>query len=157
MGGAGVIDIAQQGSIPAREENEHRRAHRLHRSGQCARNLKAELGRPPGVDHGDRRARLRKAPFGVARAARGHNRSATHFDRGGNLVAVARRDQKDRLQATLHRSEEHTSELQSLMLNSYAVFCLNKKKTTIKNLVSQSISVKTILHILITHRIYYTQ
>src|SRR3546814_6575438 len=30
------------------------------------------------------------------------------------------------------RSEEHTSELQSLMRNSYAVFCL-KKKTNAKN------------------------
>src|SRR3546814_5506298 len=29
-----------------------------------------------------------------------------------------------------HRSEEHTSELQSLMRISYAVFCLKKKKTT---------------------------
>src|SRR3546814_10779060 len=28
------------------------------------------------------------------------------------------------------RSEEHTSELQSLMRNSYAVFCLHKKTTT---------------------------
>src|SRR3546814_7276254 len=28
------------------------------------------------------------------------------------------------------RSEEHTSELQSLMRNSYAVFCLNKKIQT---------------------------
>src|SRR3546814_7074928 len=28
------------------------------------------------------------------------------------------------------RSEEHTSELQSLMRNSYAVFCLKKKKNT---------------------------
>src|SRR3546814_1502217 len=28
-----------------------------------------------------------------------------------------------------HRSEEHTSELQSLMRNSYAVFCLKKKNT----------------------------
>src|SRR3546814_9800241 len=28
----------------------------------------------------------------------------------------------------IHRSEEHTSELQSLMRLSYAVFCLNKKK-----------------------------
>src|SRR3546814_6002106 len=28
------------------------------------------------------------------------------------------------------RSEEHTSELQSLMRISYAVFCLNKKKQT---------------------------
>src|SRR3546814_5168038 len=29
---------------------------------------------------------------------------------------------------TLERSEEHTSELQSLMRISYAVFCLKKKK-----------------------------
>src|SRR3546814_4434994 len=29
-----------------------------------------------------------------------------------------------------HRSEEHTSELQSLMRNSYAVFCLKKTNTT---------------------------
>src|SRR3546814_4774886 len=29
--------------------------------------------------------------------------------------------------AVSHRSEEHTSELQSLMRNSYAVFCLKKK------------------------------
>src|SRR3546814_6784506 len=31
--------------------------------------------------------------------------------------------------ARFRRSEEHTSELQSLMRNSYAVFCLKKKKT----------------------------
>src|SRR3546814_2134212 len=31
---------------------------------------------------------------------------------------------------TLSRSEEHTSELQSLMRISYAVFCLKKKKTS---------------------------
>src|SRR3546814_6805757 len=33
----------------------------------------------------------------------------------------------------IFRSEEHTSELQSLMRISYAVFCLNKKKNQIKN------------------------
>src|SRR3546814_2138641 len=32
----------------------------------------------------------------------------------------------------LARSEEHTSELQSLMRISYAVFCLKKKKQTMK-------------------------
>src|SRR3546814_8383073 len=32
-----------------------------------------------------------------------------------------------------HRSEEHTSELQSLMRISYAVFCLKKKKSAHKN------------------------
>src|SRR3546814_3382532 len=35
--------------------------------------------------------------------------------------------------AGLQRSEEHTSELQSLMRNSYAVFCLKKKKNQIQN------------------------
>src|SRR3546814_4380747 len=33
-----------------------------------------------------------------------------------------------RLGERVHRSEEHTSELQSLMRISYAVFCLTKKK-----------------------------
>src|SRR3546814_4948976 len=37
------------------------------------------------------------------------------------------------------RSEEHTSELQSLMRISYAVFCLKKKK-------KQTISLKTNIH-----------
>src|SRR3546814_7497491 len=32
------------------------------------------------------------------------------------------------------RSEEHTSELQSLMRNSYAVFCLKKNKKTKNNI-----------------------
>src|SRR3546814_3511534 len=37
------------------------------------------------------------------------------------------------------RSEEHTSELQSLMRTSYAVFCLKKKKnTTIAIYISQT-------------------
>src|SRR3546814_1634057 len=35
-----------------------------------------------------------------------------------------------RLRVALSRSEEHTSELQSLMRISYAVFCLNKKKSS---------------------------
>src|SRR3546814_5573986 len=33
------------------------------------------------------------------------------------------------LDARYSRSEEHTSELQSLMRNSYAVFCLKNKKS----------------------------
>src|SRR3546814_8146735 len=37
-------------------------------------------------------------------------------------------------QSTLYRSEEHTSELQSLMRISYAVFCLKKKNTNKQNL-----------------------
>src|SRR3546814_2189143 len=36
------------------------------------------------------------------------------------------------------RSEEHTSELQSLMRISYAVFCLKKKKSNKTTLIKQS-------------------
>src|SRR3546814_2693362 len=43
-------------------------------------------------------------------------------ERGGDIVGRP-------LPLTDERSEEHTSELQSLMRNSYAVFCLKKKKT----------------------------
>src|SRR3546814_5811248 len=41
-----------------------------------------------------------------------------------------RQDERLRVGCALHslRSEEHTSELQSLMRISYAVFCLKKKK-----------------------------
>src|SRR3546814_1686270 len=39
------------------------------------------------------------------------------------------RGQEPRSEQLAARSEEHTSELQSLMSNSYAVFCLKKKKS----------------------------
>src|SRR3546814_10174843 len=39
-----------------------------------------------------------------------------------------------RAQLHVERSEEHTSELQSLMRTSYAVFCLTKKKKTTKKI-----------------------
>src|SRR3546814_4345681 len=39
-----------------------------------------------------------------------------------------------------YRSEEHTSELQSLMRISYAVFCLKKKNTKTSNLIREYIS-----------------
>src|SRR3546814_1305942 len=48
-------------------------------------------------------------------------------------TAVLDEQRKDTLgkvtEAVRQRSEEHTSELQSLMRISYAVFCLKKKKT----------------------------
>src|SRR3546814_1013610 len=40
------------------------------------------------------------------------------------------------------RSEEHTSELQSLMRISYAVFCLKKKKTEIEQIIHTTRQVK---------------
>src|SRR3546814_9827537 len=47
----------------------------------------------------------------------------------GRGVAVSKSDFATYAYALLARSEEHTSELQSLMRISYAVFCLKKKQT----------------------------
>src|SRR3546814_5235531 len=46
---------------------------------------------------------------------------------GGHRITVSRDDDGEAEGATILRSEEHTSELQSLMRTSYAVFCLKKK------------------------------
>src|SRR3546814_9888001 len=43
------------------------------------------------------------------------------------------------MKPVVHRSEEHTSELQSLMRLSYAVFCLKKKNTEHQNLLPTSV------------------
>src|SRR3546814_1395634 len=59
---------------------------------------------------------------------------------------VSRNDSQDLsvLNDQFDRSEEHTSELQSLMRNSYAVFCLKKKKKTKRN-TRQERDIKPIL------------
>src|SRR3546814_5815644 len=75
-----------------------------------------------GVDVADRHARLLERAFGreqrffeqIGRVTRGH-RDMMDTRAGGQIVI-------------LERSEEHTSELQSLMRSSYAVFCFKKKK-----------------------------
>src|SRR3546814_10368187 len=49
-------------------------------------------------------------------------------------------------QSAIERSEEHTSELQSLMRTSYAVFCLKQKISTTSNSFSPvSTFIKTLL------------
>src|SRR3546814_5012140 len=67
-------------------------------------------------DH--RTARYRRQD---ARARTAHQIGAARRDRRRAAVARYRRD-------AWPRSEEHTSDLQSLMRISYAVFCLKKKK-----------------------------
>src|SRR3546814_6198048 len=80
-----------------------------------------------GVPHRRRQAQVDEAGPG-------------HLDGGDlrNLLQAGgqRRGEIARLLASRlgehHRSEEHTSELQSLMRISYAVFCLKKKNNTIQ-------------------------
>src|SRR3546814_9263424 len=59
----------------------------------------------------------------------GHGRRSRLYAAGVDAHAIMERATGQyRIARPLHRSEEHTSELQSLMRNSYAVFCLKKKK-----------------------------
>src|SRR3546814_5309559 len=63
----------------------------------------------------------------------GTDRRVRYADHAAALGVVASENQQARNRP---RSEEHTSELQSLMRISYAVFCLTKKivRTTIPNI-----------------------
>src|SRR3546814_7181537 len=62
-----------------------------------------------------------------------------------DLVERRLRDVEMAVLDDLGRSEEHTSELQSLMRISYAVFCL-KKKTTLKIIQHTRQSAQTTIH-----------
>src|SRR3546814_5925793 len=53
---------------------------------------------------------------------------STSVGRLPNLVRIEVCEGSSTPRSALSRSEEHTSELQSLMRISYAVFCLKKKK-----------------------------
>src|SRR3546814_3089159 len=73
----------------------------------------------------------RQPPGAVAEAVEPQRRGEHGAEREGEpLVAgVARGDATEQHHGIeIDRSEEHTSELQSLMRISYAVFCLKKKK-----------------------------
>src|SRR3546814_3436279 len=60
--------------------------------------------------------------------------AAAEPDIGEGRMRAVEHSQFRRLIRRNVRSEEHTSELQSLMRNSYAVFCLKKKKQYIKKI-----------------------
>src|SRR3546814_4022685 len=74
---------------------------------------------PPHRSRRDRDRRHHRADVGVLRLLR-------LCDRIGAGLSEARLP----VSRPANRSEEHTSELQSLMRISYAVFCLKKKKYT---------------------------
>src|SRR3546814_1265016 len=65
-------------------------------------------------------------PLGVLAGRLGHQQDVVQAD--------------DRHQRGVLRSEEHTSELQSLMRISYAVFCLKKKNNNTKENSKQNLS-----------------
>src|SRR3546814_6317747 len=88
--------------------------------------------RRAGAGTSEGRARARRASAGpaqggsLARPRIGDAARSGIAPRGGGGPQRA----DDRCAGAGGRSEEHTSELQSLMRNSYAVFCLKKKIRT---------------------------
>src|SRR3546814_10693053 len=83
--------------------------------------LRIALGGPDRGEMTDRPERQANQPEAQTQSKRGGERAVEDGDGSGRAA------EQDVLG---QRSEEHTSELQSLMRISYAVFCLKKKKTT---------------------------
>src|SRR3546814_8752388 len=91
------------------------------------------VARRRGDRFGIAEARGRNAIGMLGAVERGHQhalRDRTRFvEFGLQPVELLRADALQLLRVERRRSEEHTSELQSLMRISYAVFCLKKKNT----------------------------
>src|SRR3546814_9605744 len=87
---------------------------------------------------------LFRSPFGQEAAGPEAVRKTMVVAKGFERLDLAPRD----------RSEEHTSELQSLMRISYAVFCLKKKKTKKKQNQSQKQKDTPQIHKKETHKLH---
>src|SRR3546814_2855925 len=104
----------EAGHHPGREVGRQLQGARRHADrlqGDASPRADVRVSRPSGHDCAAARSRLpRREPEVVRRT----------------------RQLRDGIEGTDRRSEEHTSELQSLMRISYAVFCLKKKKKKAK-------------------------
>src|SRR3546814_10601541 len=91
-----------------------------------ARAVKPEDNGLKGPDRSAGVAPFPKIVQRPLRAKSGMNVSQMHYARRG--IITPEMDYVAERENPFPRSEEHTSELQSLMRISYAVFCLKKKK-----------------------------
>src|SRR3546814_2588799 len=87
---------------------------------QLGANIAREL-KKLGITQGELSERSGVAASHISYMVRGH----------GNPTLATLESLADAFGLSAVRSEEHTSELQSLMRNSYAVFCLKKKNTKV--------------------------
>src|SRR3546814_5595707 len=90
--------------------------------------LAEELGKLTGVVGEDELQRAR-AQLKVGLVSSLESSGARIEQIGRQMLLFGRPLDIDEVLAAVDRSEEHTSELQSLMRISYAVFCLQKKTT----------------------------
>src|SRR3546814_10199906 len=110
--GAAGIAARQAGEQPAAERVVLQRL--AHQRGLFMRQWLRGVMQLP-VDGAHRVEHLHLRHFGAVVAER------------GGQGRIDRNAEQARKNHQHHRSEEHTSELQSLMRNTYAVFCLKKK------------------------------
>src|SRR3546814_7034574 len=109
-------DVCSSDLYRGQDPQPHAPHHIGHRGFRKAEFAAREMGvRPNGARHSP----THRPTQNSAAAARVRRRSYAGSRRRRSAPRAIRR-----------RSEEHTSELQSLMRNPYAVFCLKKKKTT---------------------------
>src|SRR3546814_5022317 len=89
---------------------------------------------------------LINAAFPDAASTRGYFGSSMRWSTASVIIAfpvfalLARHLARETERQPIKRSEEHTSELQSLMRISYAVFCLKKKKHNNNSQTSKNVS-----------------
>src|SRR3546814_9072892 len=109
-----------------RQAASHRRPRRT--SGPLAAHAP---GHEPGEARGSDRPHLPAGPEIRARGEPRRRQPALRSEPGAGRARLALLRRRPTGARERDRSEEHTSELQSLMRISYAVFCLQKKTKTI--------------------------
>src|SRR3546814_3920457 len=101
-------------------------------SSDLVARLKAATDLPVAVGFGvrtpEQAAQIARVADGVVVGSAFIDIIAQHGDAAAPHVEAFTRTLADAIHSSKERSEEHTSELQSLMRISYAVFCLKKKK-----------------------------
>src|SRR3546814_9143189 len=103
------------------------RHHRRPDADRAGREVAVPLGPGAGAGGGLPAAPATRRP---ARGGEPARREPARRARRAGATAERRRRPAPGADRLRRRSEEHTSELQSLMRISYAVFCLKKKNTT---------------------------
>src|SRR3546814_1539587 len=109
----------------------------------CSSDLYAARGRRARPSDGLRALQQTSAPRSSAalKAAKPCPRSARRSRQAGRrscgyaMTDALKPSLPEHQSTDIGRSEEHTSELQSLMRISYAVFCLKKKKPVSNNMI----------------------
>src|SRR3546814_5863987 len=121
--------------IPGKGRVDHRRAVRFHFNGETYTGYQGDTLASALLANGIHlvgRSFKYHRPRGILSAGSEEPNALVGTDRGNGRFEPNTRATMveifDGLKATSQRSEEHTSELQSLMRISYAVFCLKKKQ-----------------------------